>query len=313
MPDADICVIFNPTAGRGRAYRRMDGLRHFLGRRAEFLPTTGKGSAEQLACKAASSGFSIIGAAGGDGTVHEVANGLLTAARPDVLLAVYPIGSANDYAHTLNLQPDWWLRADASLSTRFVDVGVVRSDDGRRRYFVNGLGLGFNGAITMESRRIHWLQGVLLYGFAMLRVLCFRFRTPVLSVTIDGQARQGETLALTLAIGRREGNFVVAPAAEVDDGLFDFLHAGGLSRWQVVSRVPGLITGNLRLNHPLIWSGRCRQASVRAETRLIVHLDGEMFSEPKDNVRALEVNILPKALRLQIPKVGVPPLGGAAG
>ncbi|HEV3080924.1 MAG TPA: diacylglycerol kinase family protein [Gemmataceae bacterium] len=301
MAETDTCVIFNSTAGRGRGHRRMESLRHYLGKRAEFWPTRAPGDAQELAHKAATSGFAVVGAAGGDGTVHEVANGILRAVRPDVTLAVYPIGSANDYAHTLDLEPEWWLRSDQTPRVRPVDVGLVRSDTGRQRYFVNGLGLGFNGAITLESRRIHWLQGVPLYGLAMLRVLCFRFRTPIMSISVDGNARRAATLALTLAIGRREGNFVVAPHAVVDDGLFDFLHAGGLSRWQVVSRIPGLISGKLRLEHPRIWSGRCRQATVHAETPLIVHVDGEMFSEPTDKVYALEVGILPGALRVQTP------------
>src|SRR6202011_5089519 len=111
------------------------------------------------------------------------------------------------------------------------------------RYFVNGLGLGFNGAVTMESRRIRKLQGVLLYGLAMLRALCYHYTSPVMSVSIDADERKLPTLALTVALGKREGNFVVAPNAIVDDGLFDFLHAGALRRWELLSRVPGMITG----------------------------------------------------------------------
>src|SRR4051812_35923695 len=146
----EICIIFNPSAGRGRARRRLARLRRALGKRADFLPTERPAHAEELAFQAASDGCRVVGAAGGDGTVHEVANGLLRAERPEVALAVFPVGSANDYAHSLGLQPDWWRCQDSVARLRAVDVGRVRSPEGRQRYFVNGLGLGFNAMVTRE-------------------------------------------------------------------------------------------------------------------------------------------------------------------
>src|SRR5947209_4238598 len=95
---AHTCVIYNPAAGKGRGERRLRRLRRFLGTRAEFRPTSAQGHAEELAFAAARQGFPQVAAAGGDGTVHEVANGLLRA-RSAATLVVYPIGSANDYAH----------------------------------------------------------------------------------------------------------------------------------------------------------------------------------------------------------------------
>src|SRR5947209_3201530 len=154
----DICVIFNPSAGRGRARRRIERLRQVLGSRAKFQATRGPGHGEELAYQAAQAGFPVLGAAGGDGTVHEVANGILRAGRSDVSLAVYPVGSANDYAHSLGLDAGWWLQPHSSVGVRSVDVGIVRSEGRPERYFINGLGLGFNGAVTLESRRIRRLQ-----------------------------------------------------------------------------------------------------------------------------------------------------------
>src|ERR1700730_16967890 len=103
MPE--LCVIFNPAAKRGRARRQLERLlerlRRAWGPRVEFQPTTHPGHAEELAQRAAHGGFAIVAAAGGDGTVHEVSNGLLRANKPDIEFAVIPIGSANDYAHSL--------------------------------------------------------------------------------------------------------------------------------------------------------------------------------------------------------------------
>src|SRR4051812_25953223 len=110
MFGAGLCVIYNPTSGRGRGRRTLEALRQALGTKAEFRATAGAGQAEDLARRAAHEGFPTVGAAGGDGTVHEVANGLLRSGRPDVTLAVLPVGSANDYAHSLGLGDSWWRR-----------------------------------------------------------------------------------------------------------------------------------------------------------------------------------------------------------
>jgi diacylglycerol kinase (ATP) len=296
----DICVIYNPAAGRGRALRRMASLQHLLGGRAHFQASQGPAHAEQLAFQAARDGYAIVGAAGGDGTVHEVANGLLRAERPEVALAVLPVGSANDYAHALDLEPEWWLRADPTAHWRSVDVGLARDAEGRQRFFVNGLGLGFNGAVTLESQRIGWLQGVPLYTVALLRALFWAYRCPIMSVKLDDTVRQVPTLALSVAIGRREGNFVLAPQAVVDDGLFDYLHAGRVRPWELVRYVPGMVTGNLPTHHPALWTGRCRRVEVQSQEPLTIHLDGEMFCRPQEGVREVIVQILPSRLRVQI-------------
>src|SRR5262249_54965910 len=144
----------------------------------------------------------------------------------------------------------------------------------------------------------HGLQGVLLYGLAMLRALYYHFDSPEMSVTIDGAVRHTPTLALSVAIGRREGNFVVAPDAVIDDGLFDYLHAGPVRRWELLQRVPRLIMGGLRADHPLLWTGRCREVEVQSASALTVHVDGEMFSRPEDDVRSLTIRLIPSALRV---------------
>jgi diacylglycerol kinase family enzyme len=289
----------------------MERLRRELEKRAEFRPTEGPGHGEELALRAASEGFPIVGAAGGDGTLHEVGNGLVRAGRSDVTLAIYPIGSANDYAYSVGLDPDWWLHSEPAIGVRSVDVGLVQSPDGRQRYFINGLGLGLNGAVNLEARRIKGLQGLPLYGLALFRSVCFRYGHPLLRVTLDGQTREVPTLMLTLAIGRREGNFILAPNAELDDGLFDYLHAGPVSRLELLRYVPGIIVGRLPVGHPRLWMGRCKEAKLESKEPLQLHIDGELFCPPEEPLHRLDVKILPGALRILSP-VG-PPLHAAGG
>ncbi|HWG42917.1 MAG TPA: diacylglycerol kinase family protein [Gemmataceae bacterium] len=294
----DVCVIYNPTSGRGRSVRRLAGLRRTWADRAAFWPTSGPGQAEELALQAAREGFATVAAAGGDGTVHEVANGLLRSQRPDVILAVIPTGSANDYASSLGLDVGWWRQFDA-VAPRSVDVGIVRAA-GRSRYFVNGLGLGFNGQVTLESRRIRRLQGIALYGLAVLRTLCFRYTLSPMTVRInDDDERVVPTLALSLALGQREGNFVVAPGAVLDDGLFDYIHAGPLHRRDLATLLPRLFMGRgLPADHPKLWLGRCRRVRLHSESALVIHTDGELFCVPEDGVQDLDIELLPGTLRV---------------
>ena len=301
---AELCVIFNAAAGRRRAARRLNRLRRNWGARAEFWPTSHAGHADELAYQAAKAGFPTVVAAGGDGTVHEVANGLLRAGRPEVVFGVAPIGSANDYAHSLNHEagPD-------PFAVRAVDVGVVRDPAGRQRYFVCCLGLGLNGAVTLESTRIKRLQGLALYGLATLRALWYRYACPVMALTVDGrQTDPAPTLMLSVLLGRREGNFVMAPEARLDDGLFDYVRAGCLSRAEVLRYLPRIALAGPPKSHPKVTFGRCQTLGLCSEAPLTVHIDGEFFSRPEDDVRSLDIRLLPRALRVRLFPVDASPL-----
>ncbi len=294
------CVIFNPTADRGQASKRLDELRRRLGDEATFLPTQGPGHAEELAAQAVRDGYPVVAAAGGDGTAHEVANGILRTGRPDVILGVYPIGSANDYAYGLGLKLADLLNRQTPISSRRVDVGLVRAETGRERYFINGLGLGFNGAVTQEAVRIRWLRGFPLYALAFLKALLFRYRLQDMEIQIDQEVRRVATFALSIAIGKREGHLLLAPQAVLDDGLFEYILAGPLSRWQVLRNLPRLATGRqLPTDLPGLWMGRCQTVRLRAATPLLVHLDGEFFCVPDDDIHSLDIRMLPGRLAVQ--------------
>jgi len=292
-PAGDVCVIFNPTAGRRRLADHLERFRRVFGPHFAPLPTQHAGHAEELAYEAARAGYSVVTAAGGDGTVHEVANGLLRAGRPDVVLRVLPAGSANDYAYSLGLDAD---ARRQPLTVRRVDVGRARRTDGQERYFINGLGLGLNGAVTREARTIRHVRGIPLYTLAVLRAVCYQFRAPVMTVELDGQTRTTPTLLMSIQLGQREGNFVVAPDAKLDDGCFDYLQAGGLQRWEVLRCLPNVITTGRLPEHAQIWTGRCRQVKVTSTEALTIHLDGELFSLPQDRLNGVDVELLPGAL-----------------
>lgn len=296
------CVIYNPAAGRGRAKRLIAELARRHPGRFDLRPTSAPGHGTELARRAIEDGCTTVIAAGGDGTVHEVATGLLQADKPEVVFGVWPVGSANDYAYALGVGRDWPLDAAArrAMAVRAVDVGRV-SGGGRAKFFVNGLGVGFNSAVTYEAQRIPRLTGMALYGLAFVQAVRKHFVSPVCTVTLDGVKADWPTLAFTLSLGRREGGFLVTPGASLDDGLFDYVHAGGLTRWQALTMLPRIATGTLPADHPLIRVGRCRAAALGSAEPLQVHVDGEFFCLDADGVREIQVELLPRRLHVLAP------------
>lgn len=299
-----LCLISNPKAGRGQGGRVLRKVLQLLGKQTECWISKEPGHAVELARQAADVGFGTVIAAGGDGTVHEIANGLLDAKREGVALGVLPLGSGNDYAASLNLPREVNQLAEilSGDTVRRVDAGVVTTDTGKRRWFVNTLGFCLSGAVVWEIRKVRWLQGLSLYAWGALRAIVRHFRAPFTRLKFDAEQLNLPTLFLTVALGRQEGGgFVVAPSAELDDGLFDYLHGTRISRLGALWYMPALAKGRIPVNDPAVRVGRCRSLEVRADEPLIIHCDGEVLSGPDDNVREVRVEIQPGVLSVKAP------------
>jgi diacylglycerol kinase (ATP) len=298
VPYPPTCVIYNPAAGRGRARKLVDKVRTWAAGGAEVRATTGPGHGAELAKAAAEEGFERVIAAGGDGTVNEVGNGLLRASRPAVM-GVWPLGSSNDYAFSLGLT-DWWKRQGdgVPLRRRAVDVGATKSSKGEH-FYLNCAGVGFNGMVALDSRRIRWLRGLPLYALAYLRALVWYFRAPVTRVRFDDTEVSTPLLALTVNVGVREGGFPITPNAQLDDGRFDYVLAADLRRWDLISILPRLMAGKLPTDHPKIRLGTCTKVVVSGETPLCVHADGEFACIPADRVTEMTFDTLPGRLTVE--------------
>lgn len=292
------CVIYNPAAGRGKAARLLAAARRWLPPFDERV-TTGPGHAAELAARAAREGYERVVAAGGDGTAHEVANGLLQSGI-DTLFSTWPLGSSNDHARTTGLSV-WWKRKGrgVALGEMRADVGEVTAGE-RSRYFVNGSGVGFNGMVTVEAHRIDWLRGAPLYTLAFLRAMRKHYATPVYRVTLDGVEELTATLSLSVNLGQREGGFPVTWAARLDDGLFDTFHPRAMKRWELIRYLPELMSGRLPKGHPRMRSGTCRAAAVEGDSPLCVHADGELVCVPSDGVGRVSWHLHPARLRVEV-------------
>lgn len=279
-------IILNPAAGGGLAGRLAPRLRQTLqALRLNFdlVPTEGPGHAIQLASAAAADGYAVIAAAGGDGTVNEVLNGVLqgrsTDGRPSPALGVLAIGRGNDFAFGVGAPSglDEGCQALAGGRRRPIDVGRVTGGlypDGR--YFGNGVGIGFDAVVGFEAAKLKPLGGFAGYAVAALKTVSLYDQAPLVDIDLDGTSVRQPALMVSVMNGRRMGGgFLMGPSAAPDDGWLDVCVAGQVSRRGILGLIPRFMQGR-QAGHPAIRQTRARRVTVTAvHGALPAHADGE--------------------------------------
>lgn len=258
----------------------------FAGYAVDIHITTSADGAAGAARRALEAGCDYLVAVGGDGTVHEMVNGVMAAPpaqRQRLVLGVLPYGTGNDFARTLGIgaSPSGLARLIAQQRVRSLDLGRVTciGDDGREhvRYFANIASLGASAAVVERVARLpRWLPSSLAYGVGIVSALA-TWRGSAMTVRQD----DGETVCqplvnLCLANGRYFGGGIgIAPQAEPDDGRFDTvcIHRAGVGAF--LRFLPALRQGR-RIDDARIAYGHCRRLSVVTEPAgCPVEADGE--------------------------------------
>lgn len=305
-------VILNPYAGRGAGARAKDQLAAALtsaGLPFELTETTKQGDALELAATLRRSGEQTIVAAGGDGTVNEVLNGLAQATpEGEVIgkLALCPIGTGNDFADMSGAKRgiDAFAQRLSAGRTRLVDMGRGIFGSSTRqvtRYFDNNVGLGFEARVTVESNHIHWVSGPLRYLVAVFKALG-GYSSPHMEISWqddagEWQKRSQGAFMVSLGNSKRTGGlFYVTPDAVIDDGVLDLAIVPHKTIPQILWMMPKTFSGAHR-NDPTILFDRCRQIQVTSSRPVPVHLDGEVVM---DDVLSAQIEILPSRLEIVV-------------
>ena len=222
-------AVVNPTAGRGRTRKLLPRLRGALeARGAEVYVSTDALDGQRAARAACAAGHGVV-ACGGDGTVGELAE---VAAEAKAPLAIVPSCAGNDFARDLGIDTHHPLDAVELLDTGrsgIVDLGAVRLDDGSTHTFTSVAYSGFDAETNRWANGVKWATGTSLYVAATLRTLA-RYRPQPMRVRVDDQAWDGD--AWLVAVGNSRfygGGMMIAPGAEVDDGLLDVCVLGASS------------------------------------------------------------------------------------
>ena len=237
---------------------------------------------------------------GGDGTVNEVVQGI--AGRDGVELAVIPRGTGWDFARTYAIPRrfDDAVAVARDAKARPIDLGRARyrAWDGAEAesYFANIASAGMSGAVAKRANETSKaLGGKVSYLWATLAVFA-RWRNDEVRVAVDGERRTGRMHDVIVANGRYlGGGMMICPEAEPDDGLFDVLLIGDLTKRDLMLTLPKTYRGT-HLPHPKAEVLRGARVEVDADEPLPVELDGE-----QPGATPISFEVVPRALRLRVP------------
>jgi diacylglycerol kinase (ATP) len=280
-------VIVNPVAGGGRARRAVPTILATLERTgviSEVQYSRHPGDAEDLARRAAAEGLAPVIGVGGDGTLQEIVNGLLTAADPPPL-GIVPAGSGNDFARGLGLPLAARHAAALIAGARAVAVDLGRSGG---RYYLNVAGVGFDAEVAAAVAR----GGRWRYLAATVRNL-WRYRNQPLVVHVDGEVVARRALLVAVANGPcYAGGMRICPDARPSDGLLDVCVIGDVTRLEILRLLPGVFFGR-HARHPKVEFRRSRVVRIEGPPGTRAHVDGESCGTVPVEFRAV-----PAALRV---------------
>jgi len=287
-------LIFNPTAGQAESHEAELNAAAAVWRdhgwQVELIPTTGPGDGRRLARQAADAGYDLVVAAGGDGTINDVINGL---AGTSTALATLPLGTMNVWARELRLplQPRAAATAMLNWQVRSIDLGRAGN-----RYFLLRAGIGFDAAITAgvradEKRRL----GALAYVFRGI-AQTLSVRGSRARIQIDGRTFTARVLMVVIGNSQLYGGLVkITHRASIDDGMLDVCVIRGDNGISAVRHLIAILRRRYSHN-PEIAYYRARSIQITARPRLPVQVDGDAIG-----LTPMTFTVAPRALRALLP------------
>jgi diacylglycerol kinase (ATP) len=296
-------IILNPMADMGNAWRVARDLRSITEQHGgvDWSGTVYPGHAIELAKQAGEQGYDMVIAMGGDGTVHEVINGIMQIPedkRP--VLGIVPVGSGNDFAHGINASriPTEALVHALDGEASAVDLGLMTDEHQRKEYFDNTLGIGFGAVVTIRSHRLPLLRGFIMYLTAVIQTIILDHNPMTMQIETDDQRWEQSVIYLVLCNGPREGGgFLIAPEAKIDDGILHYAMITNVSRPMMLRIVPEVMKGT-HGRFKQVRMGTCKKFTLSADRPLYIHADGEIFAGPGTDLRKVSFEILPNALQV---------------
>ena len=291
---SDFTFVMNPMAAKGAARKTLAELERVLpgfGHTYEVVYTSRAGHATEIA-RACSSPHVV--AVGGDGTVNEVANGIMGSGKS---LGIIPTGSGNDFIKSLGIPRK--LQACVEIlqarNVRRIDAGRVACGNLKNgstqyapdRFFVNGVGIGFDASVAQRVSEINYLRGTLLYLVAVLQTLG-HYKPPFFRISVDGNTTVGKKLLVAVGNGKcAGGGFYLTPEALVDDGKLDVCAIQEVPVTKILRLIPAVMSGK-RIDDKAVSYSRTTSIAVESMERFNVHADGEVVGREVVGVK-LEV------------------------
>lgn len=292
-------AIVNPAAGGGRARKLLGPALERIragGIEIEVFETRGAGDATRIAREAYGRGVRSFIAVGGDGTSYEVVNGLYpeAASGEPPTLGFLPLGTGNSFLRDFSDRGvEHAIESLLADRTHRCDVLRLRHREGVI-YYINLLSIGFTADVaTLRARRFSgW--GELGYLTAIFLTLA-RFNRRPFPVRIENNAQFDQRSCLFLTFNNSKftgGTMMIAPKADIDDGLVEYVRWGPIGRLGLIRNLPGLYDGT-HINHPLAERKAVRRIEFNLQVPVDVMVDGEVLT-----VHCEELDVLPAALNV---------------
>lgn len=300
MVPATTLVILNPAAHRGKMSRSRKLVQQRAAQAgAEYVETQMRGDARKLAQQATIDGRPVI-IVGGDGSVNEVVNGLLSAGG-HTPLGIVPAGTGNDFAwNNLKLPRDPAAAIERAFTGTPINVDAGIAND---RYFANSFSVGLDADIAKfaeRMKRLPFMQGATLYYTTSLRQLFFGYdKCPWLKLTIDDQVITGDATQRHVLVAVTNGptygaGFRINPQADPADGQFDICAIRYIPRMRALTLLPVVKKGE-HASEPEVAFHHARTLRIECPNGVNAQMDGETMSATTYDVR-----ILPGALLVRV-------------
>jgi diacylglycerol kinase (ATP) len=297
-------VIVNPVAGAystRRKWPRISELLRRVGLSFDYEYTEGTGHAIELARAAASNGYRYLVAVGGDGTVNEVANGILhSPGLTSTVLGIVSTGTGSDFVRSAGIPRDYTNACSFLTSPRrlLIDVGIVaykNKGQSLQRFFVNAAGIGFDAAVVETTERLpKHLGGTIPYLAGLVRSL-FGYRNKLVVLNLGGKIESKRILSVVVANGcYLGGGMRIAPQAKLNDGLLDGVIVGDIGKFELLKALPTVYKGT-HITHPKVRMEKVTHIAIESSERVLVHADGELLGEGPASFR-----LMPAALSIVV-------------
>ncbi|MFA5629315.1 MAG: diacylglycerol kinase family protein [Dehalococcoidales bacterium] len=297
-------VIVNPVAGAKTTYRKWPLINELLqsgGIPFEYQYTEGIGHAIELAREATANGYSFVVAVGGDGTINEVANGILQSGdSSNATIGIISTGTGGDFIRTAGITRDYIQACNSICASnkRMIDVGVVEyHKDGKphKRYFVNSAGVGFDAhAIEAASRLPKIFGGTVPYVLGLLKSVV-SYKNKSVNLCLEEECQDRRVLTVVMANGCYfGGGMCIAPTADIYDGFFDVVSVGDVNKLDLLKTFPKIYKGT-HTTHPKVKVERASEVKINSAEKVVIEADGEFLGECPATFR-----IIPAALSLAL-------------
>ncbi len=306
MARTESLFIVNPVAAggkTGKVWPAIETQLRSLDVDFDYRFTEGANHATTLAREGVDEGYETIVAVGGDGTVNEVVNGLISPGdqKAEAVLGVIITGRGSDLARTIGIPSDYGEACARLAGERImtVDLGLVHfyaEGEQQQRHFVNVGGCGFDAEVAVRANRApNFMGGTIPYLSSVVTTL-IAYRNKDIELILD-EREPMRMVANSVVVANCQyfgGGMRVAPDADPNDGLFDVIVVGDIDKVDFLMTVPKIYDGT-HLTHPQCDAYRAKRVEVRSEQRLLLQVEGEVCGETP-----LTFQVVPSALQIKV-------------